>query len=634
MCGIIATIGKHGMTDTHCSAALKLIGHRGPDGQRTVNPVNNPVCLGHCRLKVIDLSDQGAQPMTSSDGRYTICFNGEIYNYQEIAKDLKEEGISLQTHSDTEVLLYAFALWGVDVLSKIHGMFAFVFYDMQKQTITLVRDRFGVKPLYYTLQDDTVYVSSELKGIVSFSNIQKKINPTSLQAYFRYGYVVQPDTIFLGIHQLPAGSYATFLVHEVMSLPLEPRVWFSPKQKDSTLPKITDETTAKKAVMKAIKKSIAYRLVADAPVGIMFSGGIDSTAIALLAQQQSDKPVHTYTIGFDQKESEHSHAAHIAKSLGTIHHEKIITASDVLAVIDDVVEQFDEPFADSSALATYILARWMREDVTVALSGDGGDEFFAGYEKYRALSAMYTWSPITRWMIHHITRPHIIPLLVWANTILRFFGKGVSNATTKFQKLHELTDPTRGASMWWDTLQTVWSDEELHAIGLFVTSDTLPSTLLKNQSTQAMQLADISQYLSSDILVKTDRATMAVGLEGREPLLDQDIWSTYNRIAPSLHIGKSPKWILRELITSSLKEQWVNKPKTGFTPPIAQWLQGPLADEFSFVTSQSFIEAQGLFSYDELKKILPTTTGWKYVRADKWWTFFMFQRWYQRWMMS
>ena len=560
MCGIagIWNFGGGALGDRAVAMATALA-HRGPDDHGVWTDPNAGIALGFRRLSIIDLSPAGAQPMISASGRYVIIFNGEVYNFRRLLEELGP--IPLRGHSDTEVLLACIERWGLErAVTKFIGMFAFALWDRVERRLSLVRDRLGVKPLYYEHTAKGVTFASELKALG-----RGEIDRDALALYVRYGYVPAPYSIYRGVRKLMPGTILSIGADGSTD---ETIYWDSAKVAESAKPFEGSEQDAIEAVRALLADAVRLRMIADVPLGVFLSGGIDSPLVTALMQREAGD-VKTFTIGFEGLPSEAPQAKAIARHLGTRHTESIISGRDVLDAIPLMASIYDEPFGDSSAIPTYLVSRMARQHVTVALSGDGGDELFGGYHRYflgRKLDAR----------VARVPRPLRRPL-----------GRGLQ-AISNLARKQNLRDRMRGLG------QALTLDDPIARFQKDVGTDLLrvreaselPILLtdhgrwprLDDPTKLAMYLDAVS-YLPDDILTKVDRASMAVSLEAREPLLDHRLVELAWSLPLSLKLRNGQgKWILRRLLADYLPESLIDQRKQGFGLPIDDWLRGPLHD--------------------------------------------------------
>lgn len=639
MCGIVGGVSKS-IKEGEALLMISAIKHRGPDGDGAFFDRENNLFLGHRRLSIIDLSDKANQPMqiTTKDHKdLVITFNGEIYNYKEVRRELEVKGYKFLSSSDTEVVLNSYAQWGIKCLDKFRGMFAFVIWDLSSQELTVVRDRFGVKPLHYYLNGDDFVFASELKAIYQFPNIKKEIDSRALGNYFQFGYISAPQTIFKGISKLEAGHYLKLKINQGRI------VDFSKKQYWNAADVFFDtsgqvnlsgygEVDLLVELEKILLESFQYRMVADVDVGLFLSGGIDSSLIGALLQKNSSQKIKTFTIGFEDKRFDEAvYARKVAKLIGSEHHEFYLSAKDLEDSLDKYVEIFDEPFGDSSALPTYLLSQKTKEYVKVALSGDGGDELFFGYSKYLAVLKI-------------LKNPRILNIGI--GKLIKIIGPEMSgkiyslipglskqpNLTGKLYKLSNLLSG-KNLSESFGLASSYWQEKEIE--GLFMESGmwNVGENYLRNEKfdiREQMQLWDIQNYLCDDILVKSDRSTMANGLEAREPYLDDKILRFFASTPDNIKY-KEPKYLLKQILYKHLPKELFNRSKTGFQPPIYQILNKNWKNYYREFLNSDIIKKQEIFNVEQIDNLALSYQKGKYVNPEKLWLLVAFQMWYERW---
>lgn len=633
MCGIAGFIDFQQRSSSEVLQAMTdTLYHRGPDGAgyEWFATEQAQIGLGHRRLAIIDLTDHGKQPMPFQ--KLWITFNGEIYNFQEIKNDLAALGHSFTSESDTEVILHAFQQWGTDCLHRFIGMFAFVIYNPTTNQVFIARDRTGIKPLHYYFADGLFLFASELKAFHRHPQFQKKINLNAVAAFMQYGNVPGDESIFEHCNKLLPGHYAVLdLTHQTLSVS---RYWnvYDAYNK----PKLTlsfDE--AKKETEQLIQSACNYRMIADVPVGIFLSGGYDSTTVTALLQKERSQQLKTYTIGVpDIGLNEAPYAEDIAKHLGTEHTTYTCTEKEALEVISQLPFFYDEPFADSSAIPTHLVSKIARKDVTVALSADGGDEVFAGYNRYdylmrygKKINAIPSFARKAAAGMMHVIPSESIPVL-----------KNKYNFHNRYEKLKGiLKNPSPEQIML--SLSQQFTDNQIDQ--LFAPQIQLASNAYKSKelSMEAhsplayMMAIDYQTYLPDDILQKIDRATMSVSLEGREPLLDHRVieWAAQLPDDYKYHNGIK-KYILREIAHQYIPERLLNRPKMGFAIPIANWLTTELRPVVEDYIHEQRIREQGIFNWDYVSKLKSGFLGGKKEFDVKIWYLLMFQMWYEKWM--
>lgn len=609
--------------------------HRGPDSDGQWLDAENGLGFGHRRLAIIDLSPAGHQPMHSADGRFVIAYNGEIYNHQMLRKELEGKGCRFRGHSDTEVILAAVSTWGAEeAIGHLNGMFAYALWDRNHNSLQLVRDRLGKKPLYYGWMGDSFLFGSELKALRAHPSYRHEIDRDALASFLRFSYIPSPSTITKGIAKLPAGCHVTLKDLEPGQLP-RPIVYWSPAmamRRGREQPFVGDTQEALAELETLLSNAVNTRMVADVPVGALLSGGIDSSTVVALMRSQSDRPVRTFSIGYDDRQyDESTHARKVASYLGTEHTELRVSARQALDVIPGLPHLYDEPFADASQIPTFLVAKLARQDVTVALTGDGGDETFAGYNRY-------LW-------VDRITRA-----AAWAPRPLRKFVsaalRGISPGT--WDRVFDVTLPlARRPSR---------PGESLHKVAEVLASDSLmevyrrltsqwdhPSSVVleSNESdpqpdpgvepdaiAESMMCLDMSSYLPDDLLVKVDRASMGVSLELRAPLLDHRVtefaWSL--PLSMKIRDGKG-KWLLRQLLEKHVPRKLVDRPKMGFAVPISTWLRGPLKPWAEELLDPQRLKSEGFFDpqpiMEKWHEHQTEQRNWQYQL----WSVLMFQAW-------
>jgi len=605
---------------------------RGPDGEGYAfyqTPYAS-VGLGHRRLSIIDLSNAGSQPQHF--GQFHITFNGEIYNYRELKDELIAKGHQFVSHSDTEVILHAYAEWQQACLQKFIGMFAFVIYDEAKQEIFAARDRAGVKPFFYYWNDDLFLFGSELKALMQHPNFKKNINIDAAGAYMQFGYVPAPHCIFTDTYKLKPGHFFHFTVSK-KEIKIE-QYWsvynaYNKPTLNISLPEAIEETE------KLLLSACQYRMVSDVPVGVFLSGGYDSSCVTALLQANNTEKIKTFTIGVpDAGLNEAPYAKEISAHLGTQHTEYYCTAAEALEIVPKLPYYYDEPFADSSAIPTTLVSRIARHQVTVALSADAGDEVFAGYNRYDYITKLGNKLRLMPQPVRNAAAAVMdkIP----ANSIPYFNKKYLF--TSRYEKVKNLFKNASAENL----LMSLTKQMDDAAIkNLFKSNiqkldtafDSKELTKEYNSPLPYIMAIDYETYLPDDILQKVDRATMSASLEGREPFLDHRIIEWAAQLPIDLKYNKGiKKYLLRQIVHKYIPQNLLDRPKMGFGIPIASWLQNELKAIVDFYLSDSFIEKQGLFNNNEIQKIRNSFYKGKTERAEKIWYLLMFQMWYDTWM--
>lgn len=614
----------------------QALGHRGPDAQDQFWDEKAHLGLVHRRLAIQDLSPAGAQPMASSSGRYVIVFNGEIYNFRVLSAELEIAGHHFRGHSDTEVMLAAFELWGVEhAIKRFAGMFAFVLWDRRKSLLWLVRDRMGEKPLYYGWQSGILFFASELKAMRSFPGFSPVIDRDALTLLLRHNYIPAPHSIYRGIHKLlPSHSLCLNLLNKE-SRP-EPQQYWS--LEDSFIPGSDwSENTAVDELDRLLGEVIKEQMVADVPLGAFLSGGVDSSTVVALMQKHSSQNVRTFSIGFDVPGfNEAVHAAAVARHLGTEHTELYITPHDALDIIPRLPELYDEPFADSSQIPTYLVCRMAREQVTVSLSGDGGDELFGGYNHYP--KTMAAWSQ------QHVSpgwKERLGCILLGLPTeiaapLIRTFVPGQSKLSMAgFREKLLLEKQARTApnlQAFYALRSGLWTNPERLVPGAIVPpyalTQKIPSLVAERSVLKQLQWLDLNCYLPDDILTKVDRAAMSVSLETRIPLLDHRIVSFALSLPDNLiRDGKNGKTVLRRLLYRYVPQNLVDRPKQGFAIPVSQWLRHELRDWAESLLDERCLRQEGFWDVRLIRQAWTDHLDGRDDYSFKLWGVLMFQAW-------
>lgn len=617
--------------------------HRGPDDSGEWVDGDAGIALGHRRLSVLDLSSSGHQPMISVSGRYVLVFNGEIYNHLDIRKDIEVlEPISWRGHSDTESLLAGFDRWGIEsTLKKTVGMFAFALWDREERVLTLARDRMGEKPLYYGWQDETFLFGSELKALREHPAFKSNIDRNALLLYLNYGYISAPHSIYQDIHKLQPGQFLQIsLSASTGFLPDSIPYWSLGRVAAAGLanPFSGSDEEAVDELEARLMQAVALQRVADVPLGAFLSGGIDSSLIVALMQAQFSQPVKTFTIGFhDQGYNEATYAEAVANHLGTDHITLYISPNEVLECIPRIHELYDEPFSDASA--SMLVSQLARQKVKVSLSGDGGDELFGGYDRYLILNSI--WKNFKR--IPHVIRESIAAIIhaIPANALSSFLNpvlslRGRSPSIPFGQRLHQYASILRCE----DSTMAYW---------LMMSHEGLKSRLIKNGGSvteidfqdidrpdfknfqDVMMYEDCMSYLPDDILVKVDRAAMAVSLETRVPILDHRIVEFSWKLPISMKIRNGEgKWLLRQVLFRYIPKTLVERPKMGFNLPGAEWLRGPLRDWSEDLLTENRLNRDGYFEARLVRKMLKQHVEGQYNWQALLWRLLAFQSWASR----
>ncbi len=656
MCGISGFVdGRASIeADSYPAIARRMalaLKHRGPDSEGIWCDATCGIALSHRRLAIIDLSPAGHQPMQSACGRYVLVYNGEIYNFQELRINLESRGHRFNGHSDTEIILGAFSEWGITkALARFNGMFAIAVWDRQACTLDLIRDRLGQKPLYVGWSGHTLLFASELKAFHGFPGFCPQIDRNALTLLLRRGCIAAPYTIYQDVFKVQPGCYIRITLADLASgqHTLKQQPYWSATQvmeTGSCQPFQGNKVEAIDALELLLRDAVKRCMIADVPLGAFLSGGIDSSLITALMQAQSTQRVRTYSIGFhEQNHNEAHYAAAVANHLGTEHTELYVSEQDALTLIPQLPQLYDEPFADSSQIPTYLLAKLTRQHVTVALSGDGGDELFGGYAKYHYLNRL---QPLTQlppvvsatlsYTIRHLPMPTAAQ---WQALPFTSAGNWLAQHDLKQQttRIATLLDTTRSPTTLYQHLASIWKEPAQLVIGadepatLLTTPGSWPQ--VKDPIRQAMAV-DLQSYLPDDILVKVDRAAMAVSLETRIPLLDHRVVEFAATLPWSMLYQRGcSKLPLRHLLNRYVPSQLIDRPKMGFKIPLGTWLRKELRTWAEALLEPSRLHSEGFFTPHPIQqKWQEHVTG----QAD-WsgylWPILMFQTWRNHWLAA
>jgi asparagine synthase (glutamine-hydrolysing) len=582
------------------------LAHRGPDAQGIWNDSKSGLVLAHRRLSIVDLSTAGQQPMCSESERYVIVFNGEIYNHLELRKDLEQRHSipSWRGTSDTETLLSAIDKWGITAaFQRSVGMFAAAVWDTHARELTLVRDRVGEKPLYYGWQNGHFFFASELKAIVAHPVFEKCINALAVKSLIEHNYIASPYSIWDNISKLPPAAYLTVRSPLEVSQPKPYWSLFEIAKATHNEPFRGDRFEALALIERSLMASVSGQMLSDVPLGALLSGGIDSSLVVALMQQQSFRPVKTFSIGFrDSLFDESVYARNVAKHLGTDHSELLVTASDVLAVIPEIPRVYDEPFADSSQLPTAILMAFTKGAVTVALTGDGGDEVFGGYNRYWMAPRIWesiSWLPCS---VRTVLGSAIasVPAHIWSRLLCspaRLFNG--NQAGRKVHRVGARLAASKDFRTFYQSFSTEWNGER-HRLLLRdgdANTNSISHPAVGEDLTSEMMAIDTLTYLPDDILVKVDRAAMAVSLETRAPFLDHRVIEIAWKLPTEMKTGPAGgKIILKELLNRHLPRNLFDRPKMGFSLPLDEWLRGPLREWAESLLSTTKLSQQGFLN--------------------------------------
>ncbi len=631
MCGITGFCDfNKKLTEKDVSKATQTLAHRGPDGEgvEIYETENALIGFGHKRLSILDLSDAAKQPMHSEDGNISLILNGEIYNYLEIKVRLKSLGHEFKTESDTEVIIKGYAQWGVKMVDQFIGMFAFVLLDKRKNTLYLFRDRAGVKPLFFYEKDGCILFASELKALHTYPVFKKEIHEKAVGLYFTYGYIPAPYTIFKNTRKLSPGYY--------LKVDLEAKESKEIKYYDVidsyNKPKLSiSEEEVMEEVENLMISSFNYRMVSDVPAGVFLSGGYDSSAVAGILQSQNQQKIKTFTLGFEKEDyNEAPFAKGIAAHLGTDHYEYVCTIKESQEILPELPEIFDEPFGDSSALPTILVSRFAKKHVAVALSADGGDEIFAGYNRYSQLATISTClnripgfaRSFTGAVLNNLSS-HTLPL---SDNMMRIMSR-----------LSEVFAAKDDDAIY-EAMNRVFTKKQLKL--LFQNSIVLPGlydqfeTINKgNDFINTVLALDYKTYLADNILVKVDRATMSCGLEGREPFLDHRIIDFVAQLPSGLKYNAgNKKYLLKKITHKYVPQNLLDRPKTGFNIPIFDWLKGDLKEFLFEYINEEELSTHEYINTKEALRIRDRFLSGRSDNGTQVWLILMFQMWWRRWM--
>jgi asparagine synthase (glutamine-hydrolysing) len=629
MCGLAGLVTARGTSEelsAHVRAMCDALVHRGPDDAGEWVDAASGVALGFRRLAVLDLSLAGHQPMTSPSGRYVATLNGEIYNFEELRRELH---VAWRGHSDTEVMLAAFDAWGVEAaLQRFIGMFAIAVWDRTQRRLLLIRDRMGVKPLYYGFAGSSFLYASELKALRRHPHFEKRIDRGALQLYLRYMYVPAPWSIYEGIAKLMPGTMLTF---DPATQSTETTTYWSVR--DAATRGVAQrfrgsEEEAAQELETLLRDAVRLRMVADVPLGVFLSGGVDSSLVAALMQAQHPEPVRTFAIGFtDAAYDEARYAAAVARHLGTNHTEMYVTDDDVLSVIPKLPSMYDEPFADSSQIPMHLVARLARQHVTVALSGDGGDELFGGYNRYFIGQKLFhRLAALPHWLRPTLGRLLTsIPPRMWDVALSRLLHQSrPGDRVHKVARVLAADDPD---AMYFE-LVSHWSGVVLGATDRQTPLSDRTAWPPLHDPVERMMYFDQLSYLPDDILTKVDRASMAASLEAREPLLDHRLVEFAWSLPLSMKVrGGKGKHVLRRVLDRYVPRPLIDRPKMGFGIPLETWLRGRLRDWAESLLNPSALNAHGLLEVQPIREKwaehFSGRADWKYHL----WAVLMLQAW-------
>lgn len=629
MCGITGFCDfNRKLTKENLSKANEQLHHRGPDSGDVAffDAGNAAVGLGHRRLSILDISENGSQPMYSDDKGVVIILNGEVYNFKEIRKELISLGYQFHSDSDTEVIIKAYQQFGIESVNKFIGMFAYAIYDIKKQEIYLLRDRPGVKPLYYYYKDGCLLFGSELKALYAYPSFQKEINDKAVTLFFKYGYIRAPHTIFKNTFKIQPGHYVKIDIRKQQVT--DHKYWDVIDYYNKPKLNISEED-ALDEVEKLFISAFQYRMVSDVPVGVFLSGGYDSSVVSAILQANSTQKIKTFTIGFHEKKwDEAPFAKQIAAHIGTDHNEYYCTTKEAQDIFPLLADIYDEPFGDSSGIPTTLVSRFARKQVTVSLSADGGDEIFAGYTKY-----------------HHQAK--INRYIKNSPDLLLSMAKGVSNVSLKLvpalKKVHKVERVNELLSTYKTTGLTDIYNRHLNykdisellpkyddSVGLL---DDIGEVNNENDYINKILAQDYRSYMVDDILTKVDRATMSIALEGREPLLDHRIIEFVSQLPSSLKYNNgTTKYLLKKIVHKYIPREIMDRPKAGFSIPMFEWLTTDLKDHLYYYINEKQFNKHGLLDVKKAMTIRKEFLEGRKGRETPIWLLLMFQMWWDRWM--
>lgn len=622
MCGINGIL-SHNVSNnlSVCINSMnRLITHRGPDadGEFVSTEDQYLISMGMRRLSIIDLNT-GNQPIYSEDLSKVIVFNGEIYNYQILKDQLINKGYTFNTNSDTEVILKLYEVEGVKSFGKLDGMFAFSIYDKSIGKVYIARDFFGEKPLYYTHNSNSFIWASELKSIIGVLDAKPEIDKTAISLYFQLTYIPAPSTIYKGIYKLEANRYLELDCRENSFKIVEidqPFTQFTGHSKGEAI-KLTHEL---------VQKSVASRAISDVPIGTFLSGGVDSSIVSLCLAQHKEEKIDTFSIGFEKKSFDESEKSRlVANLINSNHHEFIITEKDLTTNIDDIILNFDEPFADSSALASFLVSKKTKDYVKVALTGDGGDEVFGGYNKYYMGKLNQRYTSIIPESIHKLG-------LSLTN---KFLTSKEDSRGLKFKANRLLRSINYDGDFYYNIISLGYNSSQLKRMfkSNYYFSDALnyykKNSLGNLNSIHNFRSIDKLLSLEGDMLVKVDRTSMLTSLECRAPFLNKELWNFTNQLPESFLInGWDKKYILKEAFKEYFPKDFLNKSKKGFGVPVGDWLRSDLSTELLSYIDKNFLTKQNIFNIEYISKLVRDHLDFKIDNTFRVWTFYCFQKWY------
>lgn len=624
MCGICGFVSKRDISLNRLKEMNDTMRHRGPnDSGEEIYELPEGYAAGFAqrRLSILDLSELGHQPMHSDNGRVSVVFNGEIYNFKELKEELSD--YPFRSNCDTEVIIASYLKWGIDCIQRFNGMFAIALLDRESGMVCLVRDRIGKKPLYYWLDGENLVFASELKPIMTCPGFSKSIRKDVLSRYLYQQYINAPDTVFADVYKVEPGGILTFIGGKVQTYKYWDIKKIYEEQKKRQIP---DYLTAKSELKELLKSAVASRMIADVPLGAFLSGGYDSSLVTAMAQEHSKEPVKTFSIGFyEERYNEAGYAKQVADYLGTNHTDVYIDEKQMFELVESIPKYYDEPFADSSQIPTMLVAALAREKVTVALSGDGGDEFFCGYNIYENVARAQQLD-IPGGIIHGIGRLPLISQTGLADR-LPFRVRVIAANRNKETKTQF------GAGNYVVRAEKMVRHDE----NMLPCHYNIESKYGERKWQIRRMLLDMDTYLPGDILCKVDRATMKYSLEARCPILDQKVMEYSYRIPHEFKYCKGDKkHILKDIAYDYIPKELLDRPKVGFGVPLDKWLRGPLKEQLLSYSEREYLEKQGIFDGEYVSGMIREyirtgdggpATGANYSKLS--WSFYIFQQWYQ-----
>lgn len=626
MCGITGFVGQG--NKEILKRMTRSLSHRGPDDEGFF--IQKNVGLGHRRLSIIDLTT-GHQPVYNEDKTVVTICNGEIYNFKDLRKRLEEKGHKFYTQSDTEVIVHLYEEKGENFLEELNGMFAITLWDEKEKKLILARDRLGKKPLYYSLFSQTLIFGSELKAILVHPKVKKEIDFFSLAKYLNYEYIPSPQTIFKGIYKLGPGEFLVYQKGEV-----EKKKYWDIKFNSNLKSQISKlkEDELLEGLDRHLERSVKMRLIADVPLGVWLSGGIDSTTITYYAQKNSIKPVKTFSIGFTEPSFDES--KYIRKAVNffkTEHYEKIFTSKDCQDLILGIIEFLDEPLADASVIPTYLLSKFTREKVKVALGGDGGDELFMGYPTFQAHRLATTYKILPSFLRKNLVEPIINHLPTSFRNIS--FDFKLKRFISGFEEKPEIRDQIWMGSFHPKEFQKLFLPEicqQIQSKNIFENIENYLTKVAQEPLENRLIYLYLKNYLQEDILVKTDRTSMAVGLEVRAPLLDYQLVEFVNSIPSKLKLkGLTTKYLFKKLMEDKIPKECVYRPKKGFGIPIGKWIQNELKIFVLDLFNPTKIKREGIFNFSYINRLFGEHFSGKKDHRKLLWTLILFEIWLEKW---